>query len=551
VPDWTYHPLRRPMGALLGERRSRLAALGVVAALSRLPGGRWVVALLGHTMPPREAAGQVSGVECAARVGATVEAEFAVAAASGLPALGAGLLEIGPFSLDSVERARRILESARAPIVLRVGGSDAAAVVREAGLRAVLVAVDLGDGTARLESHADGLSQEVGVVIRNATVSQVRGAVAGGRTIIATTSNASPAIAADLIDAGAAAVLITTAGLIEGGPGWFHRATMAYLARMPAYRAASQGAGRAWVAGLALGLGMIAGGVGAAVVALGPVVLPYDASFLGVGSAGLAAINSRLIQFLQHDRITLAGTMVAIGILYSALSWWGIRPGRTWARDALLASCVVGFPTLFYFFAYRYVEPIHVVMAAVLFPLFVFATWRRPRGHVLVDDEGPAGERQHALLGQLLMVTTGIGVVIGGLTISYAGLTTVFVPSDLAYMSTSAHALDAANQRLLSFIAHDRAGFGGALVSIGVAVALIAAWGWERGQAWVWWTLFASGAVGFGFALAVHIGVGYTDFWHVAPIYVGIAFTTVSLALGRRFLLAASPPARLRVPAPV
>jgi len=326
---------------------------------------------------------------------------------------------------------------------------------------------------------------------------------------------------------------------------------MAYLARVPAYRDAKQGTGRAWVAGLALGFGMIAGGVGAALVALGPVVLPYDAAFLGVGSTGLAAINTRLIHFLQHDRITLAGVMIALGILYSALSWWGIRHGRAWPRDVLLASCVIGFPTLFYFFAYRYVEPVHVLLAAVLFPLFILATWRRPRGHVLVEDEGPAGERQQALLGQLLMVTTGIGLIIGGLTISFTGLTTVFVPSDLAYMGTSAHALDAANQRLLSFIAHDRAGFGGALVSVGVAVALIAAWGWERGQAWVWWSLFASGAVGFGFALAVHIGVAYVDFWHVAPIYVGIAFTAVSLALGRRFLMAASPPARLRVSAPI
>ena len=503
VPDWTYHPLRRPMGALLGERSSRLAALGLVAALSRLPGGRWVVALLGHTTPPPDAAARISGVDCVARVGATVEAEFAQDAARALPALGAALLEIGPFTRGSVENARRILESARAPTVLRVAGGDAVAVAREAGPRAALVAFDLRDGTARLETHVDGLTQEVGVVLRNPTTGQVRGAMAGGRLVIATTSSASPAVAADLIDAGASAVLITTSGLIEAGPGWFHRATMAYLARVPAYRAAQQGPGRAWVAGRALGLGMIAGGVGAALVALGPVVLPYDAAFLSVGSTGLAAINPRLIQFLQHDRITLAGTMIAIGILYSALSWSGLRPGHAWPRDALLASCVVGFPTLFYFFAYRYVEPIHVVMAAVLFPLFVLATWRRPRGHVLVEDEGPAGERQQALLGQLLMVTTGIGLIIGGLTISYTGLTTVFVPSDLAYMSTSAHALDSANQRLLSFIAHDRAGFGGALVSVGVAVALIAAWGWERGQAWVWWTLFASGAVGFGLALAV------------------------------------------------
>lgn len=466
------------MAALLGVRRSRLAALGLVAALTRIPGGRAVVALLGHTAPPAEAAGPVAGVDLVARVGASVGESVAREALRALPALGAGLVEIGQ---------RRIL----------VGDTELPADV---------------------------------VVLRNASVAQVK---AYGRPVIATTSDTSPGFAADLIKAGAAAVLITTGGLLEAGPGWFHRATMSYVGEMPVAR------GRAWFAGLLLGLGMIAGGVGATTVALGPVLLPYDASFLGVDSAGLAAINPRLIHFLQHDRITLAGVMVALGILYLALSWWGVRRGLAWARDAMLASGVVGFPTLFYFFGYRYVEPAHVALAAVLFPLFVIAVWRRPRGHTAVlSDEGPDAERQQALLGQLLMVVVGAGLIIGGVAISYEGLTAVFVPSDLSYMGTSAQALAAANDRLLSFIAHDRAGFGGALVSAGVAVLLIAAWGWERGQAWVWWTLLGSAAVGFGAALAVHVGVAYTDFLHVLPVYAGIAFTAVSLALGWRFLTA-------------
>jgi hypothetical protein len=58
----------------------------------------------------------------------------------------------------------------------------------------------------------------------------------------------------------------------------------------------------------------------------------------------------------------------------------------------------------------------------------------------------------------------------------------------------------------------------------------------------VWWCLLASAAVGFGAALAIHIGVAYTDFWHVAPIYAGIVVSATSLVLGRRFLTAANPP---------
>ena len=195
------------MGALLGVRRSRLAALGLVAALTRLPGGRWVVAGLGHTAPPAEAAGRVAGVQVVSRVGASVGPGVARNALRALPALGAGLVEVGSR-------------------------------------------IYVGDTELLPDT----------VVLRNASVAQVK---ADGRAVIVTTSVASPSFAAGLIRAGAAAVLITTDGLIEAGPGWFHRATMAYVGKMPAAR------GRAWFAGLALGMGMITGGVGAAVV-LGP-----------------------------------------------------------------------------------------------------------------------------------------------------------------------------------------------------------------------------------------------------------------------------------------
>lgn len=565
LPDWTYHPLRRPMGALLGVQRSRRAALGLVAAVATLPGGRWLVAGLGHTSPPPEASTTFSGVRFASPVGATVSIDSARNAARAFPALGAGLLEIGPISSGSVDEARRVLDGSPGPIALRVAADDAQGVIDALGSRAALVVLDLTEGPAVLEllnriralttvpvfagldaGHALVLPDGAGVVIRNASPKDVKEAGGRNRSVIATTAKGSPAYAASLIGAGAAAVLATPAALIEAGPGWFHRATIARLARARLETPAPPASRWPWMAGLALGLGMIGGGIGAAVVAFGPVLLPYDESFLRITSSGLAAINPRLIHFLQHDRITLAGTMVALGLMYSALSWWGIRRGQAWARDALLASCLIGFPTLFYFFAYRYVEPIHVALAAILFPLFVIATWRRPRGAYLIEEEGPAEERQLALIGQLLMVSAGAGLIVGGLTISYVGLTSVFVPTDLTYMSASAQALASANDRLISFIAHDRAGFGGALISTGVAVLLIAAWGWKRGQAWVWWSLATSATVGFGAALAIHIGVAYTDFWHVAPIYAGILITVIGLALAREYFLAV--PSRAQVP---
>ena len=131
---------------------------------------------------------------------------------------------------------------------------------------------------------------------------------------------------------------------------------------------------------------MIFGGLGAAVESLGPVLLPYDAAFLGVGTGGIATINPRLIQFLQHDRITLAGTMIAIGILYSSLSWFGIRSGLTWARDALLASGVVGFPTLWYFVAFS--AGLGVVIALMIRALQQRISDRnKPLSIVAVDEK--------------------------------------------------------------------------------------------------------------------------------------------------------------------
>lgn len=62
----------------------------------------------------------------------------------------------------------------------------------------------------------------------------------------------------------------------------------------------------------------------------------------------------------------------------------------------------------------------------------------------------------------------------------------------------------------------------------------------------LWWSLATSATVGFGAALAIHVGVAYTDFWPVAPIYAGILITVIALALARQYFLAV--PARVQVP---
>jgi hypothetical protein len=68
------------------------------------------------------------------------------------------------------------------------------------------------------------------------------------------------------------------------------------------------------------------------------VVLPYDEDFVGLTRDELAAVNPALLAFLTHDRVTLAGAMISIGVLYVGLSWFGSRRGRHWAQLAIVAS---------------------------------------------------------------------------------------------------------------------------------------------------------------------------------------------------------------------
>ncbi|WP_208834747.1 hypothetical protein [Streptomyces vinaceus] len=122
--------------------------------------------------------------------------------------------------------------------------------------------------------------------------------------------------------------------------------------------------------------------------------------------------------------------------------------------------------------------------------------------------------------------------------ISLVGLTGVFVPTDLAFLDTSPQMLEGVNPRLVPFVAHDRAGFGGALMAAAVAIMLLSAWGWRRGEAWVFWTLAVAAVAGFLPTVVVHSVIHYTDFLHLAPVYFGIATTATGLLLARPYLCA-------------
>ena len=109
------------------------------------------------------------------------------------------------------------------------------------------------------------------------------------------------------------------------------------------------------------------------------------------------------------------------------------------------------------------------------------------------------------------------------------------MPSDLDYLAAAQLSLRAISPQLVPLVAHDRAGFGGALFSNAIAVLLTALWGFRPGSRWVWWTVFLAGLPGFGAAIGIHYVVGYTDPLHLAPVWLAALLYALGLAFTWRF----------------
>ena len=126
----------------------------------------------------------------------------------------------------------------------------------------------------------------------------------------------------------------------------------------------------------------------------------------------------------------------------------------------------------------------------------------------------------------------GLAMMVAGLVILTIGTTAVFVPQDLLFMELTPADLNAINPRLIPLIAHDRAGFGGAILTTGVTVFGIIWFG--RPVRSLWQALLIAGSAGFGTAIGVHFFVGYEEFTHLAPAILGAILFAGALAFTYR-----------------
>jgi len=98
--------------------------------------------------------------------------------------------------------------------------------------------------------------------------------------------------------------------------------------------------------------------------------------------------------------------------------------------------------------------------------------------------------------------------------------------------------LEALNPRLVPLIAHDRAGFGGAVCCNGL-ILLLCVWCGQPSRT-LWLVLALAGAVGFGSAIGAHPWVGYNDALHLAPAVLGAVGYGLGLLLTCRAMVFAS-----------
>jgi hypothetical protein len=173
-----------------------------------------------------------------------------------------------------------------------------------------------------------------------------------------------------------------------------------------------------------------------------------------------------------------------------------------------------------------------------LLPVFAGGIWRarrliqeslNPRS---IWDSGSRGLAGPEGVGRNLLLLCGLGLVAAGLTILLVGMTFVFVPQDVAFIGIQPDKLRAITPLLVPVLAHDRAGFGGGLLSVGLVLTMIVRH--ARLSRSLVEVIALMGLCGFGAALGVHFAIGYTDFVHLSPAYAGfVIFAIGAIMLGR------------------
>jgi hypothetical protein len=278
--------------------------------------------------------------------------------------------------------------------------------------------------------------------------------------------------------------------------------------------------------------------------------LPHELRFVGISAAELRGLaGGRVADFMTHDRVAFGGTLIALAVLYLWIVAVPLFAGERWAWILMAVSGGLGFGSFIAYIGYGYFDLWHAVATAGLLPVFIIGlVMTRDRARLAADpDDALRWPKWRTVvgIGRALLLLTGVGMVVAGTTILTLGTIVVFVPQDLIYIGFDRAALDALNPRLVPLIAHDRSGFGGGLLTVGVVIIGCVWFG--RLSRSLWEALLVAGGIGFGAAIGIHAVVGYLDMTHVGPAAAGALVFAVGMALtGRSRAETPRPPRRTK-----
>ncbi|MCR2822306.1 dihydroorotate dehydrogenase [Lederbergia panacisoli] len=595
MPDWSYHTIFKPILHKLPPSFGREFIHRGMSILSSTLIGEALIEFLGHMSPSKKMEKHLFGVKFTSPVGLSGKVDPQLSGLTAFQNLGFGFLEIGPVSingsgkkgelfidqkleeihgfsgvpikLSTIEEKLHSLKKKKMPFFIRVEGSlqEIKQICGKLHSYSDGFIIDSSafDTANQYENFKEKLSKPVilgcssddmniieklndynpsGILLEGCHspdrmsdfLIKARKSFGSDLPIIILSRIREPFDAVKLLDNGASLVMLGY-DYVFAGPGLPKRINEAYSNRFPKESELFKGWIWYWLFGLAI---TIAGFI-ALFFSMTAIILPYDEIFLGLMRKDILDFNPAILYFMAHDRMTLSGTMISGGIIYMQLARCGIKNGLHFARKAVNIAGVIGFLGIFLFIGYGYFDWLHGLFWLILLPLFIIGYMKSKNAKAAPSSTNLFNHRywKLSLIGQLSFILLGAALSFGGVVISVIGASSVFVPTDLSYLCLTPEMLNEFNERLIPVIAHDRAGFGSALLSVGLLVLMLALWGIREGERWVWWTFTIGAIPAFLSGIITHFIIGYTDFVHLLPAYVAVVLYMIGVICTAPFLL--------------
>ena len=266
-------------------------------------------------------------------------------------------------------------------------------------------------------------------------------------------------------------------------------------------------------------------------------LLPHDTAYLGMTGKQLCEVaDCQVTDFMVHDRASFGGTLFGLGILYIWLTAFPLARGEQWAWWTWLISAVLGFATFLTYLGYGYLDTWHLTGTLFMLPVFglgIVRARRLVKGPLqlrcLLRNGGWLGRKDRYTLGRILLISGAGAVAASGLIILRIGVGDTFVSEDLEFIGLTASEIRSVNPRLVPLLAHDRAGFGGGVLTMGLTT-MACLW-CSRLSRHLHQAVALAGLASLGPTLWVHLSVGYTDAFHLAPPVAGVVCLISGLAL--------------------